>query len=37
MAMNIDMSVPTIRDLLFEQIKAISAPDTALRLKRRYK
>ena len=33
--MNLDTSVPTIRDLLFEQIKAVSVPEAALRLKRR--
>lgn len=32
--MNMDISVPTIRDLLFEQIKAISVPEAALRLNR---
>jgi len=33
--MNFDTSVPTIKELLFEQAKAISVPEAALRLKKR--
>jgi len=32
--MNLDMSIPTIKELLFEQTKAISIQEGTLRIKR---